>query len=273
MKAKNTTRRRFLKISGWGTLAAAMWKSIVPCFVSAATDETLALLGGLTWIKHAAFRLQDGNKIIYFDPYQLTSDYTNDADLILVSHSHGDHCDAASVSRILKDTTIILTEPESADKLKTLSDNITTMKPGDEIALEDLKVEAVPSYNTNKTNHPKSKNWLGFIVTLSDGRRFYHAGDTDVIPEMENIETDVALLPAGGTYTMNALEAAEAARIINPKVAVPMHYGSVVGSSRDGTRFEEAVGSEIPVMVFEPGQTIPPSPSQVRNWDRYDSKG
>ena len=267
MKPIGIHRRRFLEVSSSGAIGLALGSPMVAHEAQAASEKAMALLSGFTWIKHAGFRVQDGKTVIYFDPWQLTAS-PHDADLVFVSHEHGDHCDPPSVRKILKDGTKVVTEPDSAGKLRGTATDITTMKPGDEITIGGLKVNAVRAYNISKSYHPKSKNWLGFAVTLSDGRRIYHAGDTDHIPEMADIETDVALLPAGGKYTMDAEEAAEAAKTIQPGVAVPMHYGSAVGSPQDGKRFEEAVAGAVEVMVFEHGQTIPPAITKVRTWDR-----
>jgi L-ascorbate metabolism protein UlaG (beta-lactamase superfamily) len=265
MKTESMLRRRFLGVSGCGAVGVFLGTSIGTHQAHAASAEAVALVGGFTWITQSGFRVQDRTKVVYFDPIGLTA-ASNDADLVCVSHSHGDHCEAASVRRILKDGTKVVTEPESAATLRSVANDITILKPGDEITVGEIKVKAVHSYNINKTNHPKSKNWLGFVVTLSDGRRVYHAGDTDNIPEMADIETDVALLPVGGTYTMDYREAAEAAKTIQPRVAVPMHYGSRVGTPQDGKRFEELLAGVVQVVVFEPGQTIPPSGNRVQDW-------
>lgn len=258
-------RRRFLMLSGVTALAASVGRSAAAFGAQTPSDEALALLGGLTWIKHAAFRLQDGETVIYLDPWGLTTE-PHDADVVLVTHSHSDHCDTGSVSAVVKDGTEIVTEPESAGKLSGMSERISAVAPGDDISVVGIRVEAVPAYNISTTFHRRSKNWLGFIITLSDGRRFYHAGDTDHIPEMSDIETDVALLPAGGTYTMTPVEAADAARAIQPGVAVPMHYGAVVGNAADAQRFEQELAGEVEVTILEEGQAVPPPSTGVWEW-------
>lgn len=235
--------------------------------VQAATElseQAQKLLAGFTWFKQSGFRIQDADKVLYFDPYQLT-ETTHDADWIFISHSHSDHCDPGSVQKIYQSTTRLITEPESAAKMNQIVADITIVAPGDSISLEGRKIELVPSYNLVKTNHPKSKNYLGFIVTLSDGRRVYQAGDTDKIPEMATIDTDIALLPCGGTFTMTASEAAEAAQMIQPKIVVPMHYGSAVGSVRDAEKVKELLLDSIEVVILDPGQTVPIT-TRVSNW-------
>ena len=123
------------------------------------------------------------------------------------------------------------------------------MTPGERIALGGLKIEAVPAYNTNKDFHPKANGWLGFIIEI-DGIRIYHAGDSDYIPEMKDLDVDIALLPVSGTYVMDADEAVEAALAINPKLAIPMHYGAIVGDQSDATRFRDKLEGKIDVLVL-----------------------
>lgn len=268
MTVKRITRRRFLKTTGIGSAVMAMGSSSRVQGAMISIDEAMILLGGFTWIGHASFSIQDRQTMIYFDPYQVPNSSPK-ADLICVSHSHSDHCDATSVRKIIKDGTHIVTEPESAAKLRSITDNITIVAPGDDIVIDGIRIEAVPAYNINKTNHPKSKNWLGFVLTLSDGRRVYHAGDTDNIPEMAGIDTDVAMLPVGGTYTASASEAVDAAKIIQPLVAVPMHYGTIIGSVRDAEKFKQDLDGLIQTVIFEPGQTVPPAVTKSMKWNVY----
>ena len=193
---------------------------------------------GLTWLGHASFRLVRSGVTIYFDPWQL-SDEPHDADLILISHPHFDHLSAADVAKLAKADTVIVTVEGSLSKLKEagIAATVRTVKPGDKLTLKGVQIEAVAAYNTDKTFHLKANGWVGFIVEL-DGTRIYHAGDTDLIPEMRLFHADVALLPVSGTYVMTAEEAAQAAKMMGPKVAIPMHYGSIVGSLSDAKRFQ-----------------------------------
>ncbi len=267
MKPRTLNRRSFFGLSAGvvgGTGLRLAWS---PIKAEAITAKATALLGGFTWIIHAGFRVTDGKRIIYFDPIKITKD-DHDADLVFVSHPHSDHCEAGSVRKIAKESTKLVTEPDAAAKLNLVVGDIITMKPGETISLDDINVKAVPAYNISKQFHPKANNWLGFVVTLGDGRRVYHAGDTDHIPEMADISTDVALLPVGGTYTMDAQQGAEAAKTIKPAVAVPMHYGSVVGNPLDGRRFEQLVAGAVEVMVFSHGQAVPLQPNKVHDWVR-----
>ncbi|MDY6990487.1 MAG: MBL fold metallo-hydrolase [Thermodesulfobacteriota bacterium] len=199
----------------------------------------------MKWLGHDGFLIKGEGKVIVIDPFQI--DECEPADIILVSHEHYDHCSPADVKKIQNDSTIIVTEADSAKKL---SGDVRTMKPGDKITVSGIPIEAVPAYNTNKAFHPKENGWLGFILTV-DGVRIYHAGDTDDIPEMASFQADIALLPVSGTYVMTAEEAVEAAKKIEPKVAIPMHYGAIVGSADDARRFAEAIGGTCEVVVLE----------------------
>ncbi|MDG4475240.1 MBL fold metallo-hydrolase [Thiovibrio frasassiensis] len=199
----------------------------------------------LQWLGHDAFLLCAGGKKIYFDPFQLAPGLPP-ADIICISHDHYDHCSPADVDLIQQPSTQIVTEAESAKKLQG---KIITLAPGERCEVEGLTIETVPAYNTNKQFHPQANGWLGFILTV-DGVRVYHAGDTDYIPEMKNIRADIALLPVSGTYTMTAEEAAQAALAIGPKIAVPMHYDAIVGSSEDANRFAAALAGRIRVELI-----------------------
>ena len=199
----------------------------------------------MRWLGHDGFLIKAEGKVIVIDPFQIKE--CELADIILVSHEHYDHCSPADVEKIQKDSTIIVTEADSA---KRLSGDVRTMEPGDKITVSGIPIEAVPAYNTNKEFHPKENGWLGFILTV-DGVRIYHAGDTDYIPEMASFRVDIALLPVSGTYVMTAEEAVEATKKMEPKVVVPMHYGAIVGSRDDARRFAEALRETCEVVVLE----------------------
>ena len=198
----------------------------------------------ITWLGHDGVLIEGDDKVIVIDPFQIKD--CKPADVILISHDHYDHCSPEDVKKIQKDATVIVTEQDSAKKL---TGNIEVVKPGDKVTAAGVLVEAVPAYNTNKNFHPKGNNWLGFVITV-DGVRIYHAGDTDLVPEMDALEVDVALLPVSGTYVMTAEEAVEAAKRIGPKVAIPMHYGAIVGSAADAERFRDALQGICDVMVL-----------------------
>ncbi len=196
------------------------------------------------WWGHDGFRI-DTEKTIYFEPYQIEGG--PEADLILVSHDHFDHCSPEDVAKIQGEKTVIVTEKDSAKKL---SGDVQVIKPGDSLTIDGVKIEAVPSYNTDKDFHPKGNNWLGFVVEI-DGVKVYHTGDADFIPEMNDLEVDIAFIPVSGTYVMTSEQAVQAARAINPKVAIPMHYGAIVGEEQDALDFKKALEGEIEVRVLK----------------------
>jgi len=198
----------------------------------------------IVWLGHDAFRI-DADKTVYFDPYEISSGPK--ADLILISHEHFDHCSPEDVAKIQQPETVIITEKDSAQKL---TGDVRVIRPGESLTVDDIRVEAVASYNTDKAFHPKNNGWLGFIVEIQ-GIRVYHAGDTDVIPEMDDITADIALLPVSGTYVMTADQAVKAALAIKPRLAIPAHYGAIVGSDQDALRFKEGLEGKIEVRILK----------------------
>ena len=199
-------------------------------------------LKGLTWLGHASFRLERAGVVVYFDPWKVEGE-PRDADLILISHPHFDHLSAPDVIKVAKPDAEIVAVEDCVQPLKDggVSAPIRAVKPGEKAEVKGIPLEAVPAYNSDKEFHPKENNWVGFILEL-EGVRFYHAGDTDHIPEMSGFKTDVALLPVSGTYVMTAEQAADAAKAIQPKVAVPMHYGTIIGTETDAKRFQALAG-------------------------------
>lgn len=181
---------------------------------------------------HASLRIE-GKKTIYVDPWKLTEGQPL-ADIVLITHNHFDHCSPDDIEKISGEGTTVIC---SSDCAGDLGKSAKPLSPGDKVNVGDVEIEAVPAYNTNKKFHPRENNWLGYVITVG-GEKIYVAGDTDVIPEMSDLrDIDIALLPVGGTYTMTAAEAAEAADKIAPRVAMPIHYGDIVGSEEDAREF------------------------------------
>ena len=184
------------------------------------------------WLGHATFKITD-QKIIYIDPWKVKKE--DSADIILISHAHYDHLAAEDVEKVKGDKGVIVTNAECASKL---SGEVKILAPGGKVSIDDVLIETIPAYNINKDFHPRSDDGLGFIINIS-GKRIYYAGDTDVTPEMKALTNiDIALFPVGGTYTMTAEEAAGAANAFRPKIAVPYHWGDIVGSRSDAEKFQ-----------------------------------
>ncbi len=181
------------------------------------------------WLGHASFRIEDSTRQIYIDPWKL-SDSTPKADIVLITHAHYDHYSAEDIEKIRKPTTVFVAPKDVADKIVG---KVIVAEPGKKYQVEGLEVEAVPAYNIGKKFHPKENKWVGYVITLTNGQRIYHTGDTDAIPEMKQLSVDVALMPCGGTYTMTAEEVAEVANSFMPKVLIPMHWGDIVGAEKD----------------------------------------
>jgi L-ascorbate metabolism protein UlaG (beta-lactamase superfamily) len=211
-------------------------------------------LKGVEWLGHASFRIKTRAGVVYIDPYRVEDALP--ADLILITHDHFDHFSRDDVLRLAGRRT---TAVGPATVMEQLRGRTVSVRPGETFELDELEVEALPAYNTNKLDssgkpfHSRDAGWLGFV--LRDGaRRIYHSGDTDVIPEMDQAAgVDVALLPVSGTYVMSPLEAAEAARRIDPAVAVPMHWGTTIGTESDAREFAEAAraNAETEVVILE----------------------
>ncbi|ROQ93565.1 MBL fold metallo-hydrolase [Desulfosoma caldarium] len=203
------------------------------------------VLEKIHWLGHDAFRV-DGSKILYFDPYEIQGGPS--ADVILISHEHFDHCSPQDVAKIQQPQTVIVTDAASARKL---SGNVRVVRPGDRLDLDGVLINVLPAYNVNKKFHPKAAGMLAFVVTM-DGISYYHAGDTDLIPEMSGLQVDIAFLPVSGTYVMDAQEAVQAAKMISPKMAaIPMHYGAIVGSEQDAQRFQKALEGLVHVVLLK----------------------
>lgn len=213
------------------------------------TGKEAAMGVSLQWLGHASFKIRCDKTVIYIDPWKL-KEPADQATMVLVSHSHYDHYSADDIAKVSGPQTKLIA---SADVIATERGG-EAITPGVTIEVGSVRITGVPAYNPAKQFHPKSNNWVGFVIELG-GKRIYYAGDTDVTNEMKTLKNiDVALLPIGGRYTMNADEAAEAAKTIKPKMAIPCHYGDIVGGRSDADRFAQLAGCE--VKVLKPGETV-----------------
>ncbi|HSW64888.1 MAG TPA: MBL fold metallo-hydrolase [Dissulfurispiraceae bacterium] len=201
------------------------------------------------WLGHDTFKIA-GSKIIFTDPYQIS---TRDvADIIVITHDHYDHCSPDDIEKLRGPHTVVLAPSDCAPGI---AGSITTIAPGDTLLLDGVTIIAVPAYNTNKQFHTRDRGWVGYIIKI-DGTSIYFAGDTDHIPEMSLLGTiDIALLPVSGTYVMTADEAAQAALAIRPKLAIPMHFGSIVGTRNDAEHFADILKGTVEVRILKRGQS------------------
>lgn len=197
----------------------------------------------IKWLGHAGFMIKN-SRVIYIDPYDISNN-NEKADLILITHSHYDHCSIADIQKLVKDGTKIISTADCQSKIAKLEIPVKMeiVEPGQELDFGNVKISTLPAYNIDKHFHPKEEAWVGFVVKVNDVL-IYHAGDTDIIPEMQKLtghsgsdKEFVVLLPVGGRFTMTAEEAAEAAKIIKPNLAIPMHWGTIIGSEEDAREF------------------------------------
>ena len=182
------------------------------------------------------------DKIIYFDPYKI-EDNMSDADIIFITHNHYDHMDSESINKVKNNDTIIVAPKTMEDVIREIKfKDYIFLNPNEEIDLDDINIKTIPAYNLEKPFHPRTNNWLGYILTYNNVT-YYVAGDTDKTNEAENVKCDIALIPIGGKFTMNVEEASELVKTINPKVVIPIHYGSIIGDIQDGERLKELLSN------------------------------
>ena len=206
------------------------------------------MLDRFTWFKQSAYLWRGDSINVYIDPWGVTDAVP--ADVVFITHAHFDHFNEEDLKKVVRRETSIVAPRNVAQEL---TGTVLPVGPGDSLEVAGIKVQAVPAYNVVESRleaHPKANNWVGYILTLGDST-YYHAGDTDHAPELDDVKADVAFLPIGGTYTMTAQEAGQLAKVIQPQLAVPMHYGFVVGSPKDAETFR-AEADPVKVEVLTP---------------------
>ena len=208
------------------------------------------MLENIEVLCHSSIRFSIG-EIIYFDPFKIEENY-NDADVIFITHDHYDHYSEEDIDKVAKNDTVIVVPEDLLIKLLKKGfekDNIILVKPNQKYTVKGIEFQTIPAYNTNKQFHPKANAWVGYILEIA-GVKYYISGDTDITEENKKVKCDVAFVAVGGTYTMNYKEAAKLINNIKPKVAIPTHYGSIVGSKEDGAKFAKLVDQEIKVEIL-----------------------
>ncbi len=200
-----------------------------------------------------SIRICAGGKTIYIDPFQMKEEF-RDADLILITHDHYDHFSPEDIEKVACPGTVLVVPEKMSGKAQVVSKlvgKIMTVSPGEHREIEGLELETVPAYNIMKPFHTKGSEWVGYILII-EGKRIYIAGDTDLTKEAKEVRCDIALVPIGGTYTMDVGKAAELINTIRPEVAIPVHYGSIVGKPSDGEAFRQKVKAPVQVELKIP---------------------
>ncbi len=205
------------------------------------------MISNITINEHSSIRI-DGGQVVYFDPFRIPKE-SHDADIIFITHAHYDHFSPEDILKIKTQNTLFVMPVSmqgEEDKIGVSKEKIVCMKPWEETDILGISVCAIPSYNTNKPMHPKENEWLGYVIGIL-GQKIYVAGDCDAMLEAETIHCDIAMIPIGGTYTMNAQEAADFINRIKPKTVIPTHYGTLVGKPEDADVFEPLVDASIKI--------------------------
>ena len=208
----------------------------------------MAVLDRITWFRQSAFRWRGDGLVLYVDPWGITDDVP--ADVILITHAHFDHFQPHEIERLRTASTKLVAPRDVA---RELSGDVTAVGPGESHEVGGVRFQTVPAYNVAEDRldmHPKANGWVGYVLEF-EGTGYYHAGDTDALPELQTLKTDVAMVPIGGTYTMDAEEAGAFVRAMSPRLAVPMHYGFVVCSPSRAVAFRKAA-APVPVEELTP---------------------
>ena len=208
------------------------------------------MLDGIEVLCHSSIRFDKGI-VMYFDPFKIEKNYS-DADIVFITHDHYDHYSLEDIRKVIKKDTVLVLPTNLLEKALYDGferDNIVTVEPNKSYHVKGIKFSTVPSYNINKQFHPKENNWVGYLIEMDD-LTYYIAGDTDITEENKQVKCDVAFVPVGGVYTMTYEEGARLVNQIHPKIAIPIHYGSIVGTKEDGKKFSELLDPDITCQIF-----------------------
>ncbi len=208
------------------------------------------MIENITVLCHSSIKINK-EKVIYIDPFKIDKNY-NDADIIFITHDHYDHYSEEDINRVKKKDTVIIVPEELLTKVLRKGfrqDYIITVEPNQKYMVDGIKIETILAYNINKQFHPKENGWVGYIIEIK-GTKYYIAGDTDITEENKKVRCDVAFVPVGGTYTMDFKEAANLINEIQPKIVVPIHYGSVVGTKQDAIGFSKLLNPKIECKIL-----------------------
>ena len=208
------------------------------------------MLSGIEVLRHSSIRI-DKNVVMYFDPYKIKNE-EHDADIIFCTHTHYDHFSEEDILKVMNERTIFVVPEDgyvNVMKLGFSEEKIRLVEPNNSYEILGIKFDTVPAYNIEKQYHPKENGWVGYILEI-DGIHYYIAGDTDLTPEAKSVSCDVAFVPIGGRFTMNAKEAASLINTIEPQIAIPTHYGDIVGTHDDAELFKKLVKDTIDVKLY-----------------------
>lgn len=208
------------------------------------------MLTGIEVLCHSSIRINK-HLIMYIDPFKINKDY-KDADIIFCTHSHYDHFSEEDIEKVRKDNTYLVIPEDcliKSLKMGFSEDRILIVEPRKKYELLGINFETVPAYNLEKQYHSRESNWVGYILEINDVH-YYISGDTDITPEAKAVNCDVAFVPVGGIYTMNAKEAASLINTIEPQIAIPIHYGEIIGSADDAALFKKLVKESIEVKIY-----------------------
>jgi L-ascorbate metabolism protein UlaG (beta-lactamase superfamily) len=227
-------------------ILAAVFGSFAPVNTASAKQDYRK---GVRCMKQSTIRIE-GDRTIYFDPYAIEGE-PKDGDIVFITHTHGDHFDVNQIAKVLKKNGTLVITADGVSMAKAAGfKKIITVKPGKSYSVSGIKFTTVAAYNKILGYHPTENAWVGYNVTINKAK-YYIAGDTDYTSEMKKVKTDVAFLPVGGTYTMDAVQAAKAANTFKPKVAVPIHFGDVVGTTADAREFISLLDEKIEGAVLK----------------------